>query len=90
MNEVEALEFLTIVLTRLFGREVIATADLRAKDVFGWDSFRQIELILDVQLELNIELTPEEMDGIDRLGTLAHYIQRHTSAQGSYHTGFGC
>jgi acyl carrier protein len=83
MTEPESFVFLTRMLQRVFERtDIVATPELTAKDVFGWDSFKQVELLMEIQEELGIEFTTEEMDDIENVGALARIVRAHASAGG--------
>jgi acyl carrier protein len=82
MTEPESFAFLTRMLQRVFERpDLAATPELTAKDVFGWDSFKQVELLMEIQDELGIEFTTEEMDDIENLGALARIVRAHAAAR---------
>ncbi len=82
MTEPESYAFLTRMLQRVFERtDIVATPELTAKDVFGWDSFKQVELLMEIQDELGIEFTTEEMDDIENLGALARIVRAHAAAR---------
>jgi acyl carrier protein len=81
MTEAETYQVLTRLLQRVFQRaDLVATPDLMAKDVFGWDSFKQVELLMELQDELNIAFSPEEMDDIASLGALASVVRARVAA----------
>jgi acyl carrier protein len=81
MTEPESYEFLTRMLRQVFERaDIVATPELTAKDVFGWDSFKQVELLMEIQDALNIEFTTEEMDDIENVGALARMVRAHVAA----------
>jgi acyl carrier protein len=82
MTEPESYAFLTRMLQRVFERtDIVATPELTAKDVFGWDSFKQVELLMEIQDELSIEFTTEEMDDIENVGALARIVRAHAAAR---------
>jgi acyl carrier protein len=81
MTEAESYEFLTKMLQQVFERnDIVATPELTAKDVFGWDSFKQVELLMEIQDALSIEFTTEEMDDIENVGALARIVRSHVTA----------
>jgi acyl carrier protein len=81
MTEPESYAFLTRMLQQVFERaDIVATPELTAKDVFGWDSFKQVELLMEIQDALNIEFTTEEMDDIPNVGALAGMVRAHVAA----------
>ena len=72
---------LTEVFRGVFGREGLQLRpDLTPDDVEGWDSFKQIELIVAIEQRFGIQLTSEEMDGLACVGDLANLIARKLRA----------
>jgi acyl carrier protein len=83
MTEPESYEFLSQMLRKVFERnDITATPELTAKDVFGWDSFKQVELLMEIQEALDIEFTTDEMDNIPNIGALAGMVRAHVAAGG--------
>ena len=59
----------------LFGRgDLVLTPQLTATDVPGWDSFRQIEIIMASEERFGIKFTTRELDNLDSLGRLVAVI----------------
>ena len=57
MTEVEIYTFLRQVFAEVFNRDDIDVHPaLTAKDVVGWDSFRQVEINLALEEKFNIEI----------------------------------
>jgi acyl carrier protein len=54
--------------------------DLRAADVQGWDSFKQIELIVAVERRFSIRFNSREMDGLGCVGDMVQLIARKLPA----------
>ncbi len=54
------------------------TPQLSAKDVAGWDSFKQIEIMVSVEERFNIKLNTREIDSLKNVGDLAEVIARKT------------
>jgi acyl carrier protein len=52
------------------------TPELSAKDVPGWDSFKQIEIMVAVEERFNIRLNTKEIDALKCVGDLAAVIQK--------------
>jgi acyl carrier protein len=66
-------------LTEIFNDVFMAddmelTTALSAKDVAGWDSFKQIEIMVSVEERFNIKLNTREIDGLKCVGDLATVI----------------
>jgi acyl carrier protein len=55
------------------------TPELTAKDVKGWDSFKQIEIMVSVEERFNIKLSTREIDSLKNVGDLADVIARKTA-----------
>ncbi len=53
---------------------------LSAKDVPGWDSFKQIEIMVSVEERFNIKLNTREIDALKCVGDLANVVARKTAA----------
>ena len=52
--------------------------DLSAKDVPGWDSFKQIDIILAVEEKYRIKLNTRELDSLQNVGDLVRVIAAKT------------
>jgi acyl carrier protein len=52
--------------------------DLSAKDVPGWDSFKQIDIILAVEEKYRIKLNTRELDSLNNVGDLVRVIAAKT------------
>jgi acyl carrier protein len=48
--------------------------ELSAKDVEGWDSFKQIEIIMATEERFAIKMTTREMDNLQNVGDLVKVI----------------
>jgi acyl carrier protein len=55
------------------------TPSLSAKDVAGWDSFKQIEIMVSVEERFNIKLNTREIDSLKNVGDLADVIAKKTA-----------
>ena len=49
--------------------------ELTAKDVPGWDSFKQIEIIIAVEEKLGIKFNTRELDALRTVGDLARTME---------------
>lgn len=52
--------------------------EMTAKDVAGWDSFKQIEIILAVEAEYRIKFNTRELDSLQAVGDLVRVIADKT------------
>jgi acyl carrier protein len=71
-------------LTEIFNDVFMAddmklTPTLSAKDVAGWDSFKQIEILVAVEARFGIKLNTKEIDALKNVGDLADVIAKKTS-----------
>jgi acyl carrier protein len=74
-SEPEFYQRLTEIFHDVFSRDDITLRpDLTAKDVAGWDSFRQVEILMAVQEVFNIKFSTREMDGLANVGDLVKVI----------------
>ena len=53
--------------------------ELTAQDVDGWDSFKQVEILIAVQERFGLKLHSREIDGLKNVGDLVDTIKRHRS-----------
>ena len=53
--------------------------ELSAKDVPGWDSFKQIDIILAVEEKYGIKLNTRELDSLHNVGDLVRVIADKTA-----------
>jgi acyl carrier protein len=68
---------LTEIFNDIFLRDDIElTPALTAKDVPGWDSFKQIEIMVSVEEQFNIKLNTREIDNLKNVGDLADVIAK--------------
>lgn len=75
MTEAEVYEVLTQIVRDTFMRDDIElTPDLAAKDVDGWDSFKQIEIILAAEERFLVKIPTREVDALQNVGDLVRAI----------------
>ncbi len=71
---------LTEIFNDVFMRDDMQlTPELSAKDVAGWDSFKQIEIMVSVEERFGIKLNTREIDALRNVGDLASVIAKKTS-----------
>ena len=74
-SEAEIYPALTTIFHDVFLRDDLAlTPELSAKDVQGWDSFKQIEIILAVEGQYHIKFNTRELDSLLSVGDLVRVI----------------
>ncbi len=62
----------------VFQHDVPLRADLTARDVSGWDSFKQIEIIMAVEERFALRFTTRELDNLFSVGDLVRVIIEKT------------
>ena len=68
---------LTEIFNEVFMSDTMKlTPELSAKDVPGWDSFKQIEIMVTVEERFKIKLNTREIDSLKNVGDLAQVIAR--------------
>ncbi len=78
-NETDVYKDLQEVFDDVFMRDDIAlTPSLTAKQVAGWDSFKQIEIIMASEEKWKIKFNTRELDGLLSVGDLAKMIVAKT------------
>ncbi len=72
----EIIAELTDILQDIFQADTIVLSEAStAADVEGWDSFKQIEIILAAEARWGIRFSPRELDGLRSIGDLARVIE---------------
>ena len=75
MTEAEVYEALTAIFRTVFGRaDMVLSPTLSARDVPGWDSFKQIEVMMAVEERFAIELSTGDIDRLRNVGDLAGIV----------------
>jgi acyl carrier protein len=78
-NEAQVYAELTEIFNDVFMKDDMQlTPSLSAKDVAGWDSFKQIEIMVAVEERFKIRLNTKEIDSLKSVGDLATVIQKKT------------
>ena len=74
-TETEIYPELTTIFHDVFLRDDLTlTPDLSAKDVQGWDSFKQIEIIMASEEQWKIRFSTRELDALRSVGDLVRTI----------------
>ena len=75
MNSDAIYAKLTDILRDVFDEDdLVATPDLTADDVDGWDSLSHLRLVLTVQKIFGVKFSAAETGGFKRLGDLASLV----------------
>ncbi|HEV8032148.1 MAG TPA: acyl carrier protein [Stellaceae bacterium] len=79
MSETEIYAALGEIFRDVFLKDDIELRpELSAKDVAGWDSFKQIDIILAVEEKYRIKLNTRELDSLNNVGDLVRVITAKT------------
>ena len=54
--------------------DIVLSPALSADDVEGWDSLKQVDIIIAVEERFDIKFTTKELDQLDRVGDLVTLI----------------
>lgn len=75
MQITEVYGLLTTIFQDTFDSDALQLSpELTAHDAPGWDSFKQIEIILSVERKFGIKLPSREIDKLHCVGDLANII----------------
>jgi len=78
-TEPEIYGALTEIFHDVFMRDdMLLKADLSAKDVQGWDSFKQIEIIMATEERFGMKFTTRELDSLQNVGDLVRVVSAKT------------
>jgi acyl carrier protein len=81
MQDGAIYEQLTDIFRDVFMRDDLTLKpELTAKDVPGWDSFKQIEIIIAIEEKYGIKFHTRELDSLHNVGDLARTVEAKTSA----------
>lgn len=74
-TEAEIYAGLTEIFADVFLRDDLAlTPTLSADDVEGWDSFKQIEIIMAAEERFGVKFRTKELDALGNVGDLAKLV----------------
>jgi acyl carrier protein len=80
MTEDEIYAGLTEIFQDVFRREdLVLTPALTAKDVPGWDSFKQIEIMIAVEEKYGVRFRTRELESLRNVGDLAQAVLTKTA-----------
>jgi acyl carrier protein len=70
---------LTEIFNEVFMRDdMVLTPTLSARDVPGWDSFKQIEIMVTVEEKFDIKFNTREIDSLKNVGDLVNLVVAKT------------
>lgn len=82
MEEAKIYEGLRQILADVFLRDDITpTASLKAGDVDGWNSFKQVEIIMAAEEYFGIRFTSSEVDHFRNLGDLVAVVAQRSQSR---------
>jgi acyl carrier protein len=77
MTDADVYAFLKNVFRDVFDREGLTPhPTLTARDVVGWDSFRQVAIILALEEKYGVRFRSKELDEVTNLGDLVALVMR--------------
>ena len=77
MTEDKVYELLKEIFYDVFFRDdIVLTPELTASDIAGWDSMKQVEIVLSVEERFDVKLTTKEVDSLRKVGDLASLVMK--------------
>jgi acyl carrier protein len=81
MNDDTIYSDLTEIFHEVFDNDaLVLKPEMTAADVKGWDSFKQVEILIAVQERFGLKLRSREIDGLGCVGDLVEVIKRNQAA----------
>jgi len=81
MQETQVYEQLTAIFRDVFMKDDLELKpELTAKDVPGWDSFKQIEIVLGIEEKYGIKFHTRDLDSLRNVGDLARVVMTKTAS----------
>jgi acyl carrier protein len=78
-SEPEIYNALTEIFHDVFLRDdIVLKAGLSAKDVQGWDSFKQIEIVMAIEEQFGMKFSTRELDSLQNVGDLVRVVAAKT------------
>jgi acyl carrier protein len=79
MTEAEVFAFLAEVFHDVFlSDDIVLSPSLSAKDVEGWDSIKQVEIIIATEARFSIKFTTRELDRMTCVSDLVEIVMGRT------------
>lgn len=79
MKDADIWNGLREIFADVFSRDdIVLTPELTAKDVAGWDSFKQIEIIVAAEQRYGVKFRSAEIDRLTCLGDLFTLLRNRT------------
>ena len=84
MTSPHIFDRLTLILRDVFDDDgIIATPDLTARQVSGWDSLANVRFFIDVELAFGIRFSATEIVSVENLGALGNLIETKIRHKGT-------
>jgi acyl carrier protein len=75
MTEAEVNDGLNEIFADIFLRDdLVLSPTLSARDVDGWDSFKQIEIIISIEERFRVKFSSREIDNLRCVGDLVALV----------------
>ena len=75
MQEAEIYRQLTEIFHEVFMRDdIVLRPDLTARDVAGWDSFKQVEIMIAAEEVFGFKFHTKEVDALGNVGDLVRVL----------------
>jgi len=75
LDQAQVYEGLKGIFSDVFMRDdIVLSPTLTAKDVEGWDSFKQIEIVMAAELQFGMKFTSTEVDNLRSLADLVAVV----------------
>lgn len=75
MTEAQVYEQLAVIFREIFLRDDLDVGPaLSAKDVPGWDSLKQIEILVATEEHFGVKFRTKEIDSLQNVGDLANLV----------------
>ncbi len=74
LSEAEIYAALTQIFSDVFMRDLPLTPELNGRDIDGWDSFKQVEIILGTEQRFRIRMKAREIDALRNVGDFARLV----------------
>jgi acyl carrier protein len=81
MQAAEIYEGLNEIFRDVFMRDIALRADLSARDVEDWDSYKQIEIIIAAEQHFGIKLSTRDIDSLRNVGDLVGVVTARLAAK---------
>jgi acyl carrier protein len=79
-SEGEIYQALTDIFHEVFLRDdIVLTPEMTSNDVDGWDSYKQIEILIAVEEKYGIKFRTRELDALANVGDFARTVLSKTS-----------